>query len=803
MHKPDWSHAFYIGKLCEKLEYSYETSLTYYDKAIALNPSAVDPFYRMHASRLKLLWNCRKQKLEVLKVLSTYSFSQSLKDDVMDIIRELTPESSLMEEDMEESCKKNIEGKYQDKSEKMEEVWNMLYNDCLSALEICIGGDLKHFHKARFMLAQGLYKRGGRGDLQKAKDELSFCFKSSRSSFTINMWEIDGMVKKGKRKTPGLAGNKKALEVNLPESSRKFITCIRKYLLFYLKLLEETGDICTLDRAYFSLKSDKRFSLCIEDIVPVALGRHVKALVLSMNQAETAADQLEKIFGLFMEHGTLWPEICCLPEIKSLEIPESSLYGYLHQHIVSLERNGKLETLEAINEKIRKRFKNPKLSNSNCAKVCRHASIAWYRSLIIGLASITTLQFGFSNEVQTLNQPVDGVAESSPQLCVDLQTTELWNSSFEDLTHLESLKTKWNPTLAKINNIVVKKASDGDLETANSLLRSSYNFYRESSCVMLPSVVNLSLVPSRLSKEKQFPSSIEGVEPLDVSIPRKLLLWAYTLLNGRYANISAVVKYCEENAKLKMKRGAATSSAPQNTNTSHTAAASGKEAASHSGGSEAETAVVTSGPPVAVSESDNRHSTSPLLLSSEGQRSLLMAPQLTPCNNNEGERERESSSVAHERGDPNKGAISEPEISPPKQARLCSHRICHGWLKQLESHSPQMRLKNLLPKFAKWFGQLQAVDLDNVEPAIRADTEGDNLREDVPETFDNKEALIASDIVRNIGEPFRHLEKGSILCLDIGEPLSLRNSGFLKAPVSSVPRQHNSYNKHDKDEQNR
>ena len=61
-----------------------------------------------------------------------------------------------------------------------------------------------------------------------------------------------------RRKTPGFSGNKKALEVNLPESSRKFITCIRKYLLFYLKLLEETGDICTLDRAFISLRADKR-----------------------------------------------------------------------------------------------------------------------------------------------------------------------------------------------------------------------------------------------------------------------------------------------------------------------------------------------------------------------------------------------------------------------------------------------------------------------------------------------------------------------------------------------------------------
>ncbi|OMO66888.1 Tetratricopeptide-like helical [Corchorus capsularis] len=664
MHKQDWSHAFYIGKLCQKLGSSIETSLSYYDKAIALNPSAVDPFYRMHASRLKLLWTCGKQNLEVLKVISTYSSSQSVKDDVMGIISGMTPATSTAQEGMmDQSCLADLEEKPIDDTKKMEEVWNMLYNDCLSALEICVGGDLKHFHKARFMLAQGLYRKGGRSDLLKAKDELSFCFKSSRSSFTIYMWEIDGMVKKGKRKTPNLAGNKKALEVNLPESSRKFITCIRKYLLFYLKLLEETGDICTLDRAYASLRSDKRFSLCIEDIVPVALGRHIKALVLSMNQVEPARDaassfehKLEKIFGLFMEQGTLWPEICCLPEIKSSEISEGTLYGYLHQYIVSLERNGKLETVEAINERIRKRFKNPKLSNTNCAKVCRHASVAWCRTLIISLASITPFQSGFSSEIQTLNQ-ADGALESSHQLCIDLQTHEIWNSSFEDSTHLESLQTKWNPTLTKINNIIIKKASDGDLETANALLKSSYNFYRESSCVMLPSGVNISLVPSRLVKEQQFPSSMEGVETLDLSIPRKLLLWAYTLLNGRYASISVVVKHCEETAKLKMKRGATTSPAPQSTNTptsvsNHTAVGSSKDTSSQVVGSEPEAAPATSAAPAQVPEGENRRSTSPLPSSSEGQRSLIVAPQPQPFNSNEGER----SSVPHE-GDPipNKG----------------------------------------------------------------------------------------------------------------------------------------------------
>ena len=223
---------------------------------------------------------------------------------------------------------------------------------------------------------------------------------------------------------------------------------------------------------------------------------------------------------------------------------------YLHEHIMSLERNGKLETLEAINEKIRKRFKNPKLSTSSCAKVCRHASVAWCRSLIISLALITPLPSEFSSDIPVIINPSDAWLENSHLLCVDLQINELWNSAFEDSTKLKNLETKWHPILSKIKNIMIKKTLDENLETANALLRSSYNFYRESSCVMLPSGVNLYLVPSQLAAGTQFQPSMDGVEILDLSIPRKLLLWAYTLLHGRCANIAVVVKHCEENAKV-------------------------------------------------------------------------------------------------------------------------------------------------------------------------------------------------------------------------------------------------------------
>ncbi|KAL7610421.1 glutamyl-tRNA(Gln) amidotransferase subunit C, chloroplastic/mitochondrial [Lactuca sativa] len=43
-----------------------------------------------------------------------------------------------------------------------------------------------------------------------------------------------------------------------------------------------------------------------------------------------------------------------------------------------------------------------------------------------------------------------------------------------------------------------------------------------------------------------------------------------------------------------------------------------------------------------------------------------------------------------------------------------------------------------------WFGQLQDVDLQSIEPAIRADTEAGSFREDSPETFENRDAIIAA-----------------------------------------------------------
>lgn len=116
----------------------------------------------------------------------------------MSIFDKLDAGNSHSQIDINEKCTQASSAETEHDESLILEAWHMLYSDCLSALETCVEGDLKHFHKARYMLAQGLYNRGDSGDLERAKDELSFCFKSARSSFTINMWEIDSMVKKGR-----------------------------------------------------------------------------------------------------------------------------------------------------------------------------------------------------------------------------------------------------------------------------------------------------------------------------------------------------------------------------------------------------------------------------------------------------------------------------------------------------------------------------------------------------------------------------------------------------------------------------
>ncbi|KAJ4973085.1 hypothetical protein NE237_006259 [Protea cynaroides] len=66
--------------------------------------------------------------------------------------------------------------------------------------------------------------------------------------------------------------------------------------------------------------------------------------------------------------------------------------------------------------------------------------------------------------------------------------------------------------------------------------------------------------------------------------------------------------------------------------------------------------------------------------------------------------------------------------------------------KEVEEFAPKIR------QVIDWFGQLQVVDLQSIEPALRADTEGGHLRNDAPGSFENREAMLAA--VPSYEEPY-------------------------------------------------
>ncbi|KAI4352892.1 hypothetical protein L6164_007100 [Bauhinia variegata] len=65
---------------------------------------------------------------------------------------------------------------------------------------------------------------------------------------------------------------------------------------------------------------------------------------------------------------------------------------------------------------------------------------------------------------------------------------------------------------------------------------------------------------------------------------------------------------------------------------------------------------------------------------------------------------------------------------------------------EIEEFAPKIK------QVIDWFGQLQNVDLQSIEPSIRADTEDKNLRDDDPETFEHRDNIIAA--IPSYEEPY-------------------------------------------------
>ncbi|KAL1833158.1 hypothetical protein DCAR_0103223 [Daucus carota subsp. sativus] len=77
-------------------------------------------------------------------------------------------------------------------------------------------------------------------------------------------------------------------------------------------------------------------------------------------------------------------------------------------------------------------------------------------------------------------------------------------------------------------------------------------------------------------------------------------------------------------------------------------------------------------------------------------------------------------------------------LDPPDLTRLAQTARISLTPAEVEEFSPKIQ------QVVDWFGQLQNVDLQSIEPAIRADTEESNWRDDLPETFENREAIVAA-----------------------------------------------------------
>ncbi|XP_050363196.1 glutamyl-tRNA(Gln) amidotransferase subunit C, chloroplastic/mitochondrial [Argentina anserina] len=138
-----------------------------------------------------------------------------------------------------------------------------------------------------------------------------------------------------------------------------------------------------------------------------------------------------------------------------------------------------------------------------------------------------------------------------------------------------------------------------------------------------------------------------------------------------------------------------------------------------------------------------------------GSRALLLVKEVSCCllpknhlssnlNYN-----RRSSQVLHRRRSfsttTTAGSSSSP-LEPLDVPRLAETARISLTPQEVEEFAPK------IGQVMEWFGQLQDVDLESVEPSIRADTEGDNFRADVPETFENRKAII--DAIPNYEEPY-------------------------------------------------
>eukprot|EP00898_Chlorokybus_atmophyticus_P006927 jgi/Chlat1/7235/Chrsp58S06868 len=313
--KPDeWSYHFYLGKLAEKLNRTDTEALQQYAVAVSTANTLLEPLYRLHSSRLKLL--CTEAP------------------DLSAVRQHMFLDEASMETGVDDERA-------------------LLFADCIAAMEFFLERD-KYFHKARHRLAAALLWRGIPAEVTRALELLSMFFKKENRIY-INLWEVEASRRKAKKlrglsTTQGRPGSlelarkvAKDMTIGKSESSRKFIGCVRKYLLLYIYALARKADQQSLDTLALlppSLGENKKFARAVEDIVPIALAVYTCVLASAIARGQAGNAQidshgdlkplLEKAFVLYAEHAHDWSTITQCVEQLRLPVRELAAAAQLH-----------------------------------------------------------------------------------------------------------------------------------------------------------------------------------------------------------------------------------------------------------------------------------------------------------------------------------------------------------------------------------------------------------------------------------------------------------------------------------------
>lgn len=324
----EWMYPYYRGKGVEKLiAHSSDASAFAINKrCIALVMYAhaarfarvyegglLEPFYRLHASRFKLLVPSSIRKTTPLHLSLLFPTRQEHKigtplvllarhcflPDTFEKISVLLRNSGInlsMQQlrkmdtaSTDTPLPNSIVSFWQEMDIKLDHeahscIWQLLFDDCVEAMKFCIARH-KYFHKATYRLAASY---AASGLIDEALTVLRACFTQKHKYFSVQMWEINdvslgsGSQKKRSRKVDkAKAGQTLQLfdgnidkeeqstfgrdtlvtGVGWEESRRRWVGCIRKYCFLYLKLLSvSVGNGCTL-----SFKSLEAAALVLHD----------------------------------------------------------------------------------------------------------------------------------------------------------------------------------------------------------------------------------------------------------------------------------------------------------------------------------------------------------------------------------------------------------------------------------------------------------------------------------------------------------------------------------------------------------